>query len=285
MLIEIARRRPAWPTLRQRMDGLVATFGPEHLSPDPLEVVRRFDAADDIEVVGFLGAALAFGSARGAVGSLGGLLGRLGGPPASAVRAWNSARDRSKLRGWRHRWLGEADAAATMDILGQIVREHGSIEAFFALGDTCDGDVEQALSSFCQRALRLGPNRAPRHLAFWFAGPGRGGSAKRLCLFLRWMCRHDGLDPGPWKTVDPSRLIIPLDTHVARLARYTGLLRRRSADWKAAVEVTSNLRRFDARDPVKYDYALCRLGILQVCPRRRAARRCSECPLFDVCLL
>ena len=267
------------------MDALVATFGPAHLSPDPLEVVLRYTARDDVEVVGYLAAALAFGSAKGAVKSVESLLARLDGPPGAAVRAWDFTRDRARLRGWQHRWLGERDAAATLHILGRILREHGSIEAFFAAGDPCDADVGAALESFCARALALAPDGAPKRTEYWFSGPAKGGSAKRLCLFLRWMCRRDGLDPGPWTRVDRSRLIVPLDTHVARISRYTGLLRRRTADWQSAVEVTSNLRRFDVADPVKFDYALCRMGILGTCPRKRERRQCDGCPLFDVCLL
>lgn len=289
------RRRASWPRLRARFDDLVATFGPEDLSPDPLEVVRRYAARDDVEVVGFLGAALAFGSARGAVRSLGDLLARLGGPPAAAVRAWDFEDGARRLAGWRHRWLGPRDASAALTVLSRVLRSHGSVEAFFAAGDASAGadarraDVRGALASFVERALALAPPGAPPRLAYWFSGPGRapgaGGSSKRLCLFLRWMCRKDQLDPGPWTSVDPSRLVVPLDTHVARIARYTGLLRRATSDWKAAEEVTAALRRFDAADPVRYDYALCRLGILGTCPRRRQARRCGECPLFEVCLL
>ena len=98
-------------------------------------------------------------------------------------------------------------------------------------------------------------------------------------------CRSDGVDPGVWRSVDPSRLVIPLDTHVARIARYVGLLRRKSADWRAALELTAELRAMDAADPVRYDYALCRLGIIGTCPRRRERRKCDACPLFEVCLL
>lgn len=282
---EVPRRRQDLNLLRERMDNLVATFGLEHLSPDPLEVVRRYEAPQDREIVGFVAAALAFGSARGAVRSADNLLARLGASPATAVCGWQFLRDRPRLKGWRHRWLGAPDAAAVLHILGAILREHGSLERFFAEGDDGGSTVRRGLESFCERALELAPQGASERVAFWFAGPGRGGSAKRLCLFLRWMCRRDGLDCGVWRSVDPARLVVPLDTHVARLARYTGLLRRQTANWKAAVEVTEHLRRFDPVDPVKYDYALCRLGILRVCPRRRSARRCNECPLYEVCLL
>jgi hypothetical protein len=122
---EFPRRRPSWSRLRERMDHLVTTIGPEHISPDPLEVVRRFHDPRDVEVVGFLAAALAFGSARGAVKSVEALLYRFDDSPAAAVGAWDAARDGAMLRGWRHRWLGERDASATLHILGRVVREHG----------------------------------------------------------------------------------------------------------------------------------------------------------------
>ncbi|MCE9634912.1 MAG: DUF2400 domain-containing protein [Planctomycetes bacterium] len=302
------------------MDGLVASFGIEHISPDPLEVVRRYSDPRDIEVVGFLAAALAFGSARGAVRSVEDLLRRVTGAaaaaaddprgadaqtPAAAVIAWDAARDIGRLRGWQHRWLGTRDAAAVLHILGRILRDHGSLEAFFTAGDggaagapptapasaAAPRDIAPAISSFCDRALVLSPVLGrrdaanPARVAYWFAGPAKGGASKRLCLWLRWMCRRDQLDPGPWTSVDPARLVVPLDVHVARISRYTGLLRRRASDWRSAVEVTENLRRLDATDPVRYDYALCRLGVLGTCPRKRERRRCAACPLFDVCLL
>jgi uncharacterized protein (TIGR02757 family) len=286
--VEIPRRRPRRALLQSRFDALAATFGPEHLSPDPLEVVREFTDPRDVEVVGFLGAGLAFGSARGAVTSLRALLARLPAGPAASAPAWDHERDRRRLAGWRHRWLGPDEASLALSVLGRVLREHGSLEAFFADGDpgpAADDPIGGAISSFATRALALAPPHRSRHLRYFFVAPADGGAAKRMCLFLRWMARKDGLDPGVWTCVDPARLVVPLDTHVARIARYVGLLRRRSADWKAALEVTAELRRMDAGDPVRYDYALCRLGILGTCPRRRERRKCAECPLFEVCLL
>ena len=258
------------------------------MSPDPLEVVLEFDDPRDAEVVAFFGAGLAFGSALGAVTSLRALLARLPSSPAASAIAWDPSRDRALMAGWRHRWLGPEEASLAMAVLGRVLREHGSVEAFFAAGDPGpqDGDtIGAALASFAARGLALAPPHRSRHLRYFFAGPAGGGASKRLCLFLRWMCRSDGVDPGPWRCVDPSRLVIPLDTHVARIARYVGLLRRRSADWRAALELTAELRAMDAADPVRYDYALCRLGIIGSCPRRREARKCDACPLFEVCLL
>lgn len=286
---EVPRRRPRRDILKPRFDALAAGFGLEHLSPDPLEVVREFDDARDVEVAGFLAAGLAFGSARGAVASARGLLQRLPSSPAASAVEWDHRRDRARLDGWRHRWLGAEEASLALSVLGRLIREHGSVEAFFAAGDPgvgADGDtIGGALSSFAARALALAPPHRSRHLRYFFAAPAGGGAAKRLCLYLRWMCRSEGLDLGAWTCVDPSRLVVPLDTHVARIARYVGLTHRATADWKAALEVTRELRRMDPEDPVKFDYALCRLGILGTCPKKRHARKCHACPLFDVCLL
>jgi uncharacterized protein (TIGR02757 family) len=285
----VRRRLVSHAVLRERLNELAAGFGPEHLSPDPLEVVREHAAPRDVEVVGFLAAGLAFGSAKGAVASARALLARLPDSPALAALAWDHRRDRARLDGWRHRWLGPDEASLALAVVGRALREHGSLEAFFSAGDPgpdADADpIGAALASFAARGLALAPRHRSPHLRYFFAGPASGGASKRLCLWLRWMCRRDGLDPGVWTSIDPSRLVVPLDTHVSRIARYVGLLERRSADWKAALELTAALRRMDPADPVRYDYALCRLGILGTCPRRRERRKCVACPLFDVCLL
>lgn len=274
--------------LRARLSDLVASFGREHLTPDPLEVVLGFDGPRDVEVAGFLAAAMAFGSAVGARTAAADLLARLDGSPGDAVSRWDSRRDGRRLAGWRQRWLGPRDAAAALTVLRRALDAHGTLEGFFAAGDPGPGEGDPlgaALASFSLRALALAPRGAPERLRYWFAGPQSGGAAKRLCLWLRWMCRRDQLDPGPWTAVDRSRLVVPLDVHVARIARYTGLLTRRTSDWKAALEVTAALRRLDPADPVRFDYAICRLGILDLCPRRRDIRLCKACPLYDVCLL
>jgi uncharacterized protein (TIGR02757 family) len=120
----------------------------------------------------------------------------------------------------------------------------------------------------------------------FLSDPASGSACKRLNLFLRWMVRpDDGLDLGLWAPVRPDQLVIPLDTHEARISRYLGLSDRRTVDWKMAVEVTEGLRRLDPSDPVRYDFALSRLGILDECPRRRDPVKCRRCPLVPVCTL
>jgi uncharacterized protein (TIGR02757 family) len=102
-------------------------------------------------------------------------------------------------------------------------------------------------------------------------------------LYLRWMVRRTSPDLGLWRFVDPAKLVVPLDTHVHRIARFLGLSRRKTADWKTARALTDRLAVFDPADPVRYDFALCRLGILDLCSRRRRKEQCDVCLLRDVC--
>jgi len=113
--------------------------------------------------------------------------------------------------------------------------------------------------------------------------PARGSACKRMNLFLRWMVRRTSPDLGLWTFVDPAKLLMPVDTHIHRIATFLGLNTRKSADWKAARQITDALARFDPADPVRYDFALCRLGILDLCSRKRRKENCDVCLLRDAC--
>ncbi|MGZ8830124.1 MAG: DUF2400 family protein, partial [Thermoanaerobaculia bacterium] len=113
--------------------------------------------------------------------------------------------------------------------------------------------------------------------------PTDGSACKRMNLFLRWMIRRGAPDLGIWTFADPAKLIMPLDTHVHRISAFLGLNRRKSADWKSASLLTERLREFDSSDPVRYDFAICRLGILDLCSRKRRKENCDVCQLRDVC--
>jgi len=289
---------PGEPALREHLETLYHTFDVRSISPDPLEVVRRYEHPADQEIVGFLAAGLAYGRVDQILKSLERLLALIGPSPAQFVREFDWSRDAGRFRGWYHRFHGPRDAALLFLLLSRALGRYGTLEALFAAGDDPTGpDVGPGLVAFCEwmlnaadlpagpgvRGGRLGA-RAP--VRFFFASPSGGSAVKRLNLWLRWMVRGgDGLDLGAWPSVDRARLIIPLDTHVARIAGNLGLTRRRAADWKMAQEITDHLRRLDPADPVKYDFAICRLGILDHCPRRRDPVRCANCLLRPVCTL
>jgi uncharacterized protein (TIGR02757 family) len=164
-----------------------------------------------------------------------------------------------------------------------------SIEGFFAVGhDAGSPDIGPALDSFSTRALALNLREAygrlPRRpgVAYFFPRPSAGSACKRLNLFLRWMVRHDALDLGVWSRVSPARLVVPLDTHVIRVGRCLQLTRYTSPGWAMARDITASLRRLDPDDPVKYDFSLCHLGMMNACGFSRAQGD-AQCPLRGVC--
>lgn len=282
--------------LKAYLNDLAGRYGPDYLHTDPIVEVRRFTDPRDREVAAFLAAGLAFGRVDTILAHLRELWPRLDDAPAATVDAWTPA-DARRLHGFTHRWVRGRDLARVLDALGRARRRHGSLRALFLSGyDPAAADLSDSLARFVdalRSELRTERSRRPVREAdlppgvrTFFADPAHGGACKRLNLFLRWMVRaDDGIDLGLWTPVRPDQLVIPLDTHVSRLSRYLGLSRRRTADWKMASEVTASLRRLDPQDPVRYDFALSRLGILDACPRRVDPVKCAACALVPVCTL
>jgi len=165
----------------------------------------------------------------------------------------------------------------------------GSIEAFFADGfDEASDDIGPALDSFSTRALALDLRTAYGRLparpgvCYFFPRPSAGSACKRLNLFLRWMVRRDELDLGVWSRIPPAKLVVPLDTHVIRVGRCLQLTRYTSPGWAMARDITASLRRLDPEDPVKYDFSLCHLGMMNACGFNRPQKD-AQCPLRGIC--
>ena len=276
--------------LRGPLEELYLAFDHVESATDPIHIVRRYEAADDREVVGFCAAALAFGRVASVLQSIEALLAVMGPHPAAFVRSFTPARHRSRIEPLVHRWIRGRDLVALLIILGRMLRESGSIEAFFAAGDDPSApDVGPGLSAFSSRALATDlreaygtrmPARAG--VAYFFPRPTAGSACKRLNLFMRWMVRRDEIDLGVWTTVSPARLIVPLDTHVIRVGRCLRLTRHVSPGWKMASEITASLRTIDPTDPVRFDFSLCHLGMMNACGFDRAQRD-SQCPLRGAC--
>ena len=256
--------------LRLRLDRLYRHYDHRFVDPDPLQFVRQQRADEDREVVGLVASALAYGNVVQIKRSIAAALEVLGQRPARAIRRLDPRAAARRLSSFRHRFNDGRDVACLLFFIRQMIESHGSIEAFFALGGRPGAaDVGPALASFTARALSLdcgGLYRGrgtPRDagVRFFFPSPLDGSACKRLNLFLRWMVRSDGVDLGVWKSVDAAQLVIPLDAHVFAIARRTGLTRYRSPGWPMAVDITRRLRRLDPADPVKYDFALHRMGL------------------------
>ncbi len=275
--------------LKPALDRLYGAFNVPDSASDPIHVVRRYPRLDDREVVGFIASALAFGRVASVIASVESVCRVLGPAPAEFIRQFDPARDGTPLRGLVHRWTRGEDFVALLWVLRTLIEQHGSLERCFALGHVpAATDVGPALEAFSTRAravdCRPSYGRRPRRpgVFYFFARPSAGSACKRLNLFLRWMVRRDAIDPGGWTEVLPRQLIVPLDTHTIRTGRCLRLTRRVSPGWRMAVDITGALRQLDGDDPVRYDFALCHLGMMGGCGQGRA-RRDADCPLRGVC--
>ena len=275
--------------LRDGLERLYRDFDRSGVVQDPIEKVRVYADPADREIAGFIAAGLAFGRVASILASIDHVLGAIGPSPAAFVRGFDPGRDSPLLARFVHRWTRGQDIAALLFILRHMLESAGSLEGFFLEGDDpAAPDIRPGLESFCARAraVDLRPiygRSLPRPGAHAFFPPPSAGSAcKRLNLFLRWMVRRDGVDLGVWTHVSPARLIIPLDVHVIRVGRCLGLTQYTSPGWRMAASVTSALRRIDPADPVRYDFALCHLGMRGLCGFNRPEGD-SRCPLRGVC--
>jgi uncharacterized protein (TIGR02757 family) len=274
--------------LKERLDRLYSSFNCVDSATDPIQLVRRYDDPADREVAGFVASALAFGRVASVLQSIERVFSVMGQSPAAYVRAFDAERQGRDLQPIVHRWTKGEDLTALVIILQRMLGR-GSIEAFFLEGyDPAAGDLSAALESFSTRAMQTDLREAYGHrkprpgVAYFFSRPSCGGACKRLNLFLRWMVRRDAVDFGIWKHVPPSKLVVPLDTHVIRVGRCLRLTRYSSPGWKMAADITASLRELDPADPVKYDFSLCHLGMADQCGFNRRQGD-SLCPLRGLC--
>ena len=276
------RRKPVrGELLKARLDTLVATFDVSTIAPDPLELVLRYDAPRDQEVAGLIAAAFAYGRADFIVANIGAVLAKMGASPYAYLQKFDAREATRRFHGFAHRFHKTPDLVAFLGCIASAIRTHGSLGKLFELCyDDRDADISQTLARFVESLRGI---EQPASVTYLLTSPHDGSACKRMNLYLRWMIRRTSPDLGLWTFADPAKLVMPLDTHVHRIATFLGLSERKSPDWKAARALTDNLARFDAADPVRYDFALCRLGILDLCSVRQRKENCDVCLLKDVC--
>lgn len=283
-------------SLKHHLDTFIENFPKErHLSNDPVQFVHRYDDRGDREVVGLLASAFAYGNVKSVLRTVDKVLTYLGPRPAQTIASFDPRADMHRLRGFYHRFNTSRDLGVLFWMIRRTLEDYGSLEAAFTASlSPADNDVGRALDDFCRKLLGFGHEQFyPRGelkrrtaVRFFFPSPSEGSACKRLNLYLRWMVRpEDGIDCGVWTGVAPRQLVIPLDTHIARIASYIGLTEMRSPGWAMALDITRSLRRLHAADPVRYDFALCHLGIAGDCPRKRNLQKCAQCPIVAICRL
>lgn len=255
------------------------------IARDPIEYVHRYRDPADVELVGLVAACVAFGNVTALRRKLALALEALGPSPARA--ADDVAKTRAALRGWKHRVYRGDDLARLVVGARKVQKEHGSLGALVAKGLKNEGDLREALAQLVDAIRRAGgldrvASRGARHL---LPDPRGASGCKRLLLFLRWMVRGpDGVDLGPWRDlVAADRLLVPVDVHIHKLAKNLGLTKRVTTSWKTTEEITAALRVFDAADPVRFDFALCHMGMARRCPSKRDPIKCEGCGVQPVC--
>jgi uncharacterized protein (TIGR02757 family) len=267
---------------KSRLDALLAAHdAAAHRAADPVSFVHRYEDAGDREVVGLIASSLAFGNVVAVRASVARVLDALGPSPAAAIDALDRRALDRRLRGFVHRIYRGTHLAHLLSRAAKLRRREGSIGNALASRLDRAHSFRESLADLAAELRGDDPDRSVAHLV---PDPRAGSACKRLLLYVRWMSRpSDGVDLGLWP-VPASALVVPVDTHIHRIARNLGLTARNDASWRTAEEITAVLRRFDPDDPVKYDFALCHLGISRQCPSRRDDEKCSRCVLRSVCL-
>jgi len=258
---------------RDALERLYEKFNRRALiHPDPLEFIYNYDAPRDREVVGLVASSLAYGRVRQILTSVAKVLERMEAP-AKFVRDTSLRNIQGAFADFRHRFADGAQLAALLWGTGKLLKEHKTLEsAFKAHLEAAHDTTMPALTAFAAEIRDA--SGLPGHL---LPCPSAGSACKRLHLFLRWMVRHDNVDPGVWQGIPASLLIVPLDTHMHRICGSLGLTKRKQADMKAAAEITAGFRRFTPEDPVRYDFAITRLGIRQDADPEEFLSRYSAC--------
>jgi len=233
----------------------------EFIESDPICIPHQFSKKEDIEISGCLSAILAWGNRKAIIQSAQDLMKRMDQCPGDFIMNASTS-DLSKLKGYYYRTFQQNDPIFFIKALQNIYSHHGGLENTFAKGFSITGSMYQAIEHV--RQIFLETEHQQRNVKH-FPSPAAGSSAKRMHMFLRWMCRKDnkGVDFGIWNFCSPAHLYCPLDVHTGNVARGLELLFRKQNDRKAVEELTSFLKTLDPNDPIKYDFALFGLGVFE----------------------
>ncbi|HXH18948.1 MAG TPA: TIGR02757 family protein [Chitinophagales bacterium] len=250
--------------LKRLLDEKVFRYNaPDFIPDDPICIPHLFSRRQDIEIMGFFAATLAWGQRKTIISKCRELIRLMDNAPYDFI-LHHHERQLIKLLNFRHRTFQPADLLYFISFFRNYYKKHDSLEhAFSRFITPSEAHVQKSLEGFYELFFSLGdvPQRTRKHVA----SPMKNSTCKRLNMFLRWMVRHDnrGVDFGLWTSIKPSQLLCPLDVHVDRVARKLGLIQSKSKGWKAVLELTDNLKKFDRNDPVKYDFALFGMGVIE----------------------
>jgi uncharacterized protein (TIGR02757 family) len=266
--------------LKQKLDYHYKAFDKSQISPDPIQFLHLFNNEKDIEVTGIIASVFAYGNVKQIIDILNKIILITGNEPYGFIRNFRAKKSESNLRNLRHRFYKEGDIINLFYLLCDVYNEYDILKNLFMMYyDPGEEYLKGALSLFCNHLNNKlavicknsnGKNNMKSAnvqegfnagIKFIFPQPELGSACKRMNLFLRWMVRKDEIDFGIWNEIPASKLLIPVDTHVARICKSLKLTKRKNVSWIMAEEITRSLKEFDPIDPVKYDFAICHIGM------------------------
>jgi uncharacterized protein (TIGR02757 family) len=241
------------------LEKLYTTYNrPEFVHPDPLEFLQQYPQAVDREIVAFIASSLAYGRVAQILKSVSGILHKMVPSPSKFLENASRVSLEKEFSCFKHRFTTSEELVDFFVAIQQVIKVYGSLHhCFLMYYNHDDSDVIRSLGLFV--------NEIKAHLSMkensLLPCPEKRSACKRLHLFLRWMVRSDAVDPGGWDGISPAKLIVPLDVHMHRICMALGMTSRKPADLNTALEITQGFRAFVPDDPVKYDFALTRIGI------------------------
>ncbi|UYQ92544.1 TIGR02757 family protein [Chitinophaga horti] len=249
--------------LKPFLEAKVAHYDqPAFIDGDPVSIPHRFTKLQDIEIAGLFAAILAWGNRTTIINKCNELMAMFDNAPYDFILN-HQPRERMKLMSFTHRTFNGLDLLYFVEYLQHYYTDINSLEhAFSGHMSPDDATVEKGLIGFQKMFFMLEhPERTRKHIST----PAKNSACKRLNMYLRWMVRQDenGVDFGIWQHIKPSQLVCPMDVHVARVAARLGMIEKAEANWRTAVQLTEQLKEFDPEDPVKYDFALFGLGVVE----------------------
>ena len=242
--------------LKSFLEGLYYVYQRKELiNPDPLYFLYSYKDVRDLEIIGLIAASLAYGRVSQIMKSVEKVLSCLTDSPHEFLIANENFNIVPET--FKHRFTTGEDINNLLANISKIIKEFGTLEKFF---ENCISDSENIFAALDKFSDALSKNKKPGAFSLVTA-PKDGSACKRLFLYLKWLVRHDDVDPGGWKIIRPSDLIVPTDTHMHNIAQRLGFTNRKNADLKTAIEITEGFKKICPEDPAKYDFVLTRFGI------------------------
>ncbi|MBF0465578.1 MAG: TIGR02757 family protein [Nitrospirae bacterium] len=267
--------------LKELLDSYYNSFNfKERVLNDPIEFPSLYKTPADIEAAGLIAASFAYGKVTLFKPVIRQILEKMGGSPYEFLINFNVRTQGKLFSGISYRFNRNEDVLAFLFVLGEILKNYGSVKRLFL--ENFNGSIYDSINGFVQYAVSVntepvyGNNQKTNGFLQFFPDPAKGSACKRINMYLRWMVRNRDIDFGLWPEIPASALVIPLDTHISKVARCLGLTKRKTNDWRAAVEITQALSVFEPLDPLKYDFALCHHGISGNC-KGVGDTECDKC--------